>query len=226
MAVPFAMLYRKLARGFTVYSFSRGNTLAPGTTTREMAAELCEAMDLLGLSGAAVVGVSQGGMIAEWLAIDHPEKVRCLVLTVTTARPNPTLQGCIDRWSEMARRGDYQGIMLDTAERSYSPKRVRQARLTYRLLGNVGKPESFERFLIEAQSCLTHDAAEQLQRISCPTLVIGGTDDRIATGQASEETAGMIPGAQLYMYDGLGHGLYEEAKDFESRVAAFCGNAR
>ena len=158
MAVPFALLYRELAKDFTVYSFSRGNALSEGTTTRDMAAELSEAMDMLGLSDAAVVGVSQGGMIAEWLAIDHPEKVSRLVLVVTTARSNPTLQACIDRWSEMARKGDYQGIMLDTAERSYSPKRVRQARLTYRLLGSVGKPESFERFLIEARSCVSHDA--------------------------------------------------------------------
>ena len=226
MAAPFAMLYRKLARDFTVYAFSRGNELAPGTGTREMAGELSEAMDMLGLSGAAVVGVSQGGMIAQWLAIDHPDKVKCLVLTVTTARTNPTLQGCIDRWSEMARRGDYQGIMLDTAERSYSPKRVRQARLAYRLLGNVGRPDSFDRFLAEAASCVTHDALEDLDRISCPTLVIGGTDDRIASGEASEEIAERIPGARLYMYEGLGHGLYEEAKDFIPRVAAFCRGAR
>jgi pimeloyl-ACP methyl ester carboxylesterase len=54
--------------------------------------------------------------------------------------------------------------------------------------------------------------------ISCD----GGREDRIVTGEASVEMAGRIPGCQLFLYDGLGHGLYEEAPDFLKRVAAFC----
>ena len=223
MALPFALLYRGLARDFTVYVFSRRVALASGATTRDMAEDLCAAMEALDLPPVAVVGVSQGGMIAQWLAIDHPERARKLVLTVTLARPNPTMEAVIDRWLEMAARGDYRGIMLDTAERSYSARRVRQARITYRLLGNFGKPKSFERFVIQAKSCATHDAWEALDRIACPTLVIGGTEDRIVTGQASVEIAGRVPGSELYMYEGLGHGLYEEAPDFLARVADFCG---
>ena len=222
MVLPFALMYRKLARDFTVYVFSRRVNLTPGMTTRDMAEDLNAAMDRLGLTGAAVVGVSQGGMITQWLAIDHPDRVGRLVLTVTLPGPNPTTTAVIGRWLEMAERGDYRGIMVDTAEKSYSEKRLRQARLTYGLLSHVGKPKSFERFIIQAQSCLTHDARGALGRIACPTLVIGGTDDRIVTGEASRELAAAIPGSRLYMVDGLGHGLYEEAPDFLGRVADFC----
>lgn len=222
MALPFALMYRKLARDFTVYVFSRRVNLMPGETTRDMAGDLNEAMAALGLSGAAVVGVSQGGMIAQWLALDHPDRVGRLVLVVTLSRPNPTVEAAVGGWLDMAERGDYRGIMVDTAERSYSPKRLRRARLTYRLLGSVGKPKSFERFIIQARSCLTHDAYDELPRIACPALVIGGAEDRIVTGAASVEMAGRIPGCRLYMYDGLGHGLYEEAPDFLDRLAAFC----
>ena len=222
MALPFALLYRALAKDFTVYVFSRRTPLAPDAATRDMADDLNAAMDRLGLSDAAVVGVSQGGMIAQWLAVDHPGKVARLVLVVTLARPNPTVEAVVSRWLEMAKRGDYRGIMLDTAEKSYSEKRLRQARWMYRLLGRIGKPKSFERFIIQATSCVTHDASAELGRVACPTLVIGGTDDRIVTGAASEEIAGMIPKSALYMYGGLGHGLYEEAPDFLRRVADFC----
>ena len=128
----------------------------------------------------------------------------------------------IARWSEMARRGDYKRLMLDTAERSYSPKRVRRQKLGLGLMGNLGRPKSFDRFLIQAESCVTHDSAAELGRISCPTLVIGGTEDQIVTGSASEELATGIPDSRLYLYEGLGHGLYEEAPDFWGRVAAFC----
>lgn len=226
MALPFALLYRKLARDFTVYVFSRRVDLAPGMSTREMAEDVNAAMDALGLSKAAVVGVSQGGMIAQWLAIDHPEKVERLVLTVTLARPNPTVREAVAGWSDMARRGDCRGIMLDTAERSYSPKRLRSARITYGLLGNFGRPKSFDRFLIQAASCVAHDACDDLARIACPTLVIGGEEDKIVTGAASREIAARIPGCELYMYAGLGHGLYEEAPDFLRRVADFCAAPR
>ena len=221
MALPFAFLYRSLAKEFTVYVFSRRRFLTGGTTTRDMAEDLNSAIEALGLTSALVVGVSQGGMIAQWLAIDHPDKVEKLVLTVTLSRPNATAQDVIGRWMEMAEREDYKGIMIDTAERSYSEKRLKQARLEYRLLGSVGKPRSFHRFQIQAASCLTHDAYDQLDRITCPTLVIGGKEDKIVTGQASVEMAERIPNCELYMYEGLGHGLYEEAPDFLKRVAEF-----
>ena len=223
MAIPFALLYRALARDFTVYVLSRRAELPEGFTTREMAADLNAALEALALSRAVVVGVSQGGMIAQWLAIDHPERVDRLVLAVTLSRPNDTLGAAVDGWTEMAKRGDYRGIMLDTAEKSYSEKRLRTARIEYSLLGNLGKPKSFDRFLTQAASCKTHDAYDALPRIHCPTLVIGGTDDRIATGRASVEIAERIGGSELYMYEGLGHGLYEEAPDFLRRVAEFAG---
>ena len=221
MALPFALLYRSLAKDFTVYVFSRRRTLAPGMTTRDMAEDLNSAMDALGVSAAVLVGVSQGGMIAQWLAMDHPDKVEKLVLTVTLSRPNATVQDVISRWLEMADRDDYKGIMLDTAERSYSEKRLKQARLEYGLLGSIGKPKSFDRFRIQAASCVTHDTYDLLDRILCPTLVIGGKEDKIVTGEASVEMAERIRDCELYMYDGLGHGLYEEAPDFLKRVSDF-----
>lgn len=222
MALPFALLYRSLAKDYTVYVFSRRRILSPGMTTWDMAEDLNAAMEALGLYDAALVGVSQGGMICQWLAIDHPDKVGKLVLTVTLSRPNPTVREAIDTWCQMAKKGDYKGIMLDTAERSYSEKRLKQARLEYRLLGSIGKPGSFDRFLIQARSCLTHDAYDELQRITCPTLVIGGRKDRIVTGKASEEMAEKIPGCSLIMYEDLSHGLYEEAPDFLDHVKYFC----
>ena len=222
MALPFAFLYRSLAKDFTVYVFSRRRILSSGMTTRDMAEDLNSAMDALKLSAVSLVGVSQGGMIAQWLAIKHPDKVEKLVLTVTLSRPNATTQDVIARWLAMSDRGDYKGIMLDTAERSYSEKRLKQTRFEYRLLGSIGKPKSFERFQIQAASCVTHNAYDLLDRIVCPTLVIGGKEDKIVTGQASVEMAEKIPDCELRMYDGLGHGLYEEAPDFLKLVSDFC----
>ena len=57
--------------------------------------------------------------------------------------------------------------------------------------------------------------------ISCPVLVIGADSDRVLGGEASEEIASAIPGAELYMYEGYSHGVYEQANDFNSRVLEF-----
>ena len=76
--------------------------------------------------------------------------------------------------------------------------------------------------MIQAMSCTSHDVYDRLGEIKCPTLIIGGTEDKIVTGEASKEITDKIQGSELYMYEGLGHGLYEEAKDFIHRVGEFC----
>lgn len=222
MALPFAFLYRSLAKSFKVYVFSRRNNLPEKFSTEDMAADLKTAVDILGISKASVVGVSQGGMIAEHFAADYPDRVERLVLTVTLAEQNNTVRAVIGNWLEMARRGDYRGIMTDTSEKSYSEKYLRKARPMYSFLCCFTKPKSFGRFITMADSCLTHNAAEKLSIISCPTLVIGGKEDKIVTGDASVAISKVIPNSTLVMYDGLGHGLYEEATDFLDRIIEFC----
>lgn len=222
LAMPMALMYRRLTGHFTVWMFSAGDPLPQPCTIGALAEDLIAAWDILGLRNVNLLGVSMGGMLAQELTLRAPEKVERLILTVTAPEPNPLLEESVRGWIGMAGRGDYRGIMLDTAERSYSEKRLKLARAEYRLLGSIGKPKSFARFLTQAESCVTHDAYGELGRITCPTLVIGGTDDRIVTGAASAEIADAIPGSELFLYEGLGHGLYEEAPDFLKRVAAFC----
>ena len=88
MAMPFSITYRILAKRYKIYVFSRINELRQGYTTRDMAADVAEAMEALNLDTSYVMGISQGGMIAQWLVVDFPEKVQKLILAVTTAKPS------------------------------------------------------------------------------------------------------------------------------------------
>lgn len=221
MAIPFAFLYRSFAKDYTVYVFSRKNKLEEGCFTRDMAKDLHRAMSQLGIKRADIVGVSQGGMIAQYLAIDFPESVNKLVLVVTLARQNEVIQGVIPSWIEMAHKKDYKGIMVDTAEKSYTEQRLKQYRPFYSILGSVGKPKDFTRFLIMAKACIEHNAYDEINKIKAPTLVIGADCDKIVGGKASEEIAECINGSELKMYQGFGHGVYEEAKDFNQIVMEF-----
>ncbi|MBO5129883.1 MAG: alpha/beta hydrolase [Oscillospiraceae bacterium] len=220
-ALPMALMYRQFAKDFTVYMFSRKNELSPGHTTRDMARDLYDAMEQLGISRAAVLGVSMGGMIAQYLAIDYPEKVEKLVLAVTSARPNPILTQSVEEWMEQAKQGKHTALMDSNVRRIYSDEYYRKNQWLVPIMGKVTKPKSYDRFLVQAEACLNHNAFEELPRIQSTTLVIGGERDHCLGGDASAEIAKRIPEAQLYMYEQWGHGLYEEAKDFNQRVLSF-----
>ncbi len=226
MALPVAYQYRAFAKaGYTVTLLSRRHPLPEGFTTRDMAADLAACMNRLGITQTDVLGVSQGGMIAQWLAIDAPALINRLVLTVTAPAANPTLTEAVSGWMEQARQGDYAAIMLDTARRSYSEAYLKKNRLFLPLLGKVGKPADFTRFLRMADSCLTHNATEQLPAIKAPTLIIGGEEDKIVTGEASRVLNRLIPGSRLHMYPEYGHAAYEEDAHFCQRVIAFLADS-
>jgi pimeloyl-ACP methyl ester carboxylesterase len=214
-------MYRAFAKNFTVYAFSRKNELPQGYTTRDMARDQAEAMEQLGIQKADIFGVSMGGMIAQHLAIDHPEKVGKLILTVTSSRPNPILTESIDEWVSCAKRGDHTAFMDSNVRRIYSEDYYRKNKWLVPIMGKLTKPKSYERFFIQADACLMHDAYEGLHRIKAPTLVIGGEQDHALGGDASREIAEKIPNAQLLMYEQWGHGLYEEAKDFNQAVLEY-----
>lgn len=220
-ALVFAAMYRAYAREFTVYMFSRKNKLREGYITREMAEDQVQAMEALGISKADILGISQGGMIAQYLAIDHPKLVNKLVLAVTASEPNETVKKVVGGWIKMAEQGNYKNLMIDTAEKTYSENYLKKYRRLYPLLGKIGKPKSFERFLIQAASCISHNACAELHKITCPVLVIGGDHDKIVGPGSAPGIADKIDGSELFVYPGLGHGAYEEAKDFSGRVQDF-----
>jgi len=220
-ALPFAIAYRAYAVNYKVYVFSRKNQLKEGYSTRDMAKDQAEAMNVLGISKADIMGVSQGGMIAQYLAIDYPNLVNKLVLVVTLSKQNETVQKLVGSWIEMAKNGDYKSLITDTAEKSYSEQYLKKHRFLYQLLGRVGKPKDFSRFLIQANSCIHHNAYYELDKIECPTLIVGGDSDKIVGSNSFVEITERIRSSELFIYIGVGHAAYEEAKDFNVRVLNF-----
>lgn len=220
-ALPMALMYRQFAKDFTVYAFSRKGPLLKGYTTREMARDQAEAMDALGIEKADILGVSMGGMIAQYLAIDFPEKVNKLILTVTSAGRNPVLAESVEEWVALAKKGDHAGFMDSNLRRIYSAEYYRRNKWIVPLAGLLTKPKSYDRFFVQAEACLTHNAYDGLQQIHAPTLVVGGEKDMALGAETSKEIAAMIPGAKLKLYPQWGHGLYEEEKGFNSLIQEY-----
>ena len=220
-ALPMAWMYRIFAKDFTVFMFSRSSSLPQGHSTRDMAQDLKETMDALGIEKGDILGVSMGGMIAQWLAIDHPDKVEKLILAVTSPRPNDILTESLMEWMAQAKANAHGALMESNLRKIYSEGYYRKSKPLLPLLSKITRPKSYDRFLIQAEACLHHNAFDLLPRICSPTLVIGGQQDKALGWEASREMAAQIPGAELKLYPQWGHGLYEEAPDFNRTVLEF-----
>lgn len=219
-AVMLAFMYRIFTKEYTVYVLDKKADIPAGYTIRDMADDVAYAMKRLYLQNADVFGVSQGGMIAQYLAIDHPHLVHKLVLGVTASRCNEVMEKVIHDWIQMAEADDCGAIVTDMYVKMYSDAYSRKYRWVYPVLTRIVKLKDLNRFTTLARTCLTCESYPELHKIICPVFVIGGQQDRIVTGQASQEIADVLE-CEIYMYEDLGHAAYEEAPDYNERILEF-----
>lgn len=218
--VSLALMYRLFAKEYRVYIFDRRSNVKHGLTNWDLAEDIFDAMQTLDIHSADVFGVSQGGMLALALTLEHPERVNKLVLGVTASRMNENLKNTVEKWVRCAYNRDYMTINRDTFSLMYTEKYLKQYRLFLPVLVRLVKPKDFTRFAILASAMLGFNCYDRLNEIKCPVLVLGADKDRITTGPASVEIAQKL-NCELYMYAEYGHAAYEEAEDFNQRIYAF-----
>lgn len=215
-----AFMYRIFAKDYTVYLFDRRLNIWDGITVRDFAKDIAMAMDELKLKNADILGVSQGGMIAQYLAIDRPDLVHKVVLAVTLSKNNDIVKSVIDGWIAMTEQGNMKALVTDMAYKMYSEEYLRRYKPLLPLLTLLQKPKDVDHFIILAKSCLTCNAYEELDRIKCPVFVIGGKKDKVVGEKSLKEIADKLK-CEMYLYENLGHAAYEEAKDFNQKVLVF-----
>ena len=167
-------------------------------------------------------GVSQGGMIAQCIALNHPEVVEKLVLAVTAPSVNNVSHDAVSGWIKMAESGNHTELMVDTADKMYSERYLAKNRKFFPIMAKFTKPSSYERFYRNANAILKFDVRDRLSEITADTYIIAGEDDKTVGNVAAGELKDGITNSELYVYEGLGHGAFEEAKDFYDRIFTFC----
>ena len=215
-----SFMYRIFVKDYTVYVFDHPTPLPAGYTVAVAAKWLAHTMDALQLKNADVFGVSQGGMVAQYLALERPDLVRKLVLAVTLSRSNEAVQDAVKTWLRLLETGELRQFVEDMALRMYSNAYVQRYKPFFPLLALLQKPKDPQRFKVLAKACLTCNTYEQLENIRCPVLVLGGAKDKIVTAEASREMAEKLR-CEFHLYEDLGHAAYEEAADFNRRVLDF-----
>ncbi len=204
--------------------------LSGSYTLDEMAADVVAILTALNLDRAHIFGISLGGMIAQLVAVNFPERVNCLFSVMSSSGAADLPRAKAEVREKMLERasGREAIIALDASNRELfgSPgyPETEQTRLAMaeRVYDRCYHPEGVGRQMEAAMN--DGSRAERLRRISAPTLVIHGADDPLLLPACGEDTARHIPDAQLQLIDGMGHNIPDSLGTLiANRVLAFVG---
>lgn len=194
-------------RGIAVDLRGYGDSEKPATgfTIERFARDLIGLADALEIEKAVWVGVSMGGMILQQLALDHPERVRALVLVSTTDgamildQDIPTIGHSRD-YREVSKRMIVESFPAGTLPKTYQP-----------LLERI--PTWNGTVIREALTSMSQFHVHgRLSAIAVPTLIMVGAKDDVATPAIAMGIQGQIPGAQLVEFN-TGHFMMAEDPD-------------
>jgi len=197
-----------------------------------MAADALAVLDAAGHRRAHVLGISMGGMIAQELALSHPDRVGALVLACTLARPGREVErfatdGAVAAGApsplSMLREGanvdlhhaDAQQVFKFLTSLVLSPAFVEREKpwLRAMLQRTLDSGVTMQHIASQVAAVLKHDASKRLPSLKAPTLVFTGDADQLVPPHHSDELHRLIPGATLRKLAGGTHGFNVERPD-------------
>ncbi len=215
-----AALYKPFADEFDIYVFDRRKNLPDTYNLEEMADDTAKAIEALGLTKVNFYGASQGAIMVQLIAIRHPEIVNSIVLGSTTPRATKESEAIVKNWIDLATKDTCKDLMLAFADKVYTADFVNKYRDAFITMARLVSQEELDKFKILANSLYGFDNTEGLGTIKCPALVLGARNDQVFNYTLSEELAKGI-GCDIYIYDGYGHAVYDEAPDYIDRLHTF-----
>jgi pimeloyl-ACP methyl ester carboxylesterase len=183
-------------------------------TIVEMAEDAAGVLDQLGIESAHVVGISMGGMIAQELALAHPELLRSLTLGCTyCGGPGSQLmpRENLEKLAAGMASGDRDKAIRAGYEVNLSPA-FRVDENTYAAFHEMATsvPAAKQTIELQAQAIFGHDTSRRLADISTPTLIVHGTEDGVLPYANGELIASLMPTARFETLEGVGHMFWWE----------------
>jgi 3-oxoadipate enol-lactonase len=195
-------------------------------TMQMMAADVAGLLDSIGIGAAHILGYSMGGVIAQEFALTYPERTLTLILSCASPAgspdvilPEPQIMALmfdpetITRLTPLEWSGKLLGCMcsqefLDSHSHLVDEVVARQSE----------HPTPLHCIMRQVEAMLTAYTYDRLPEIKAPTLVIGGTADRITPCDNLRLLASKIPNSELVILENLGHGMFIEGADETNRV--------
>jgi 3-oxoadipate enol-lactonase len=190
----------------------------------EMAEDALAVLDAAGYRQAHVLGASMGGVIAQILAVLHPDRVHSLVLACTACHHHPWRRELLAEWGETAEREGMRSLAGRSLRWLVGPRMRRRLELPASLLWPLIAAAPSDAFVAQVHAILDADDGlrTELATLRVPTLVITGSQDILTPAGDAEELADTIPGADLVIVPGAAHAvMVDHAPEFNAAVRGF-----
>lgn len=183
-------------------------------TIARLAEDAAGLLAALELESAHVLGISMGGMVAQELALNHPERIRALTLGCTYCGgegSSLTSEEVMRKLAEGMMSGDRERALRTSWEVNVSPELAAddEAYARFKEIG-LRRAVPVEVIMEQMRAITAHDTSARLPEIALPTLVIHGTLDQMLPVQNGRMIAGLIPDAQPEIFEGVGHLFFWE----------------
>lgn len=195
----------------------------------DMANDVARVLDECGLESAHVIGHSMGGVIAQLLALQHPERVRSLVLSATACHHHMWRRELLAEWASIALEQGMRELSRRAMRWLVGPRSFRRYWPALGVLGPLALNVPAHAFAAQARAILDTDDShrDRLSEVRVPTLVASGSQDILTPTADGEELAERIPGAELSVISGAAHGFpVEHALAFNALLRDFLGRVQ
>jgi len=183
-------------------------------------------MDALGVSRANVLGISMGGMIAQELVLNYPEKVKKVVLCSTHCGGARSVQASEEVLRTLT--ADRSGVSAEEVARITIPLLFTEdfikntLGVEERVIEQITKnPISNEAFMRQMSAIMKFDTYDRLSQVKTPTLILHGKQDILIPPENGSILGKAIPGARLVSFENCAHGLLEESEEVLRTILEF-----
>jgi 3-oxoadipate enol-lactonase len=196
----------------------------------QMAEDALAVLDAAGYETAHVMGASMGGVIAQILAVNHPHRVRSLILACTACRHLPWRRELLEDWAATAQAHGMRAFAARNLRWLVGPRSLRRFWPAFGVLTPIAISAPAHAFVSQVHAILDMDDGLRvlLPTVTAPTLVLVGSQDILTPQADAEELVELVPHAELAVVQGGAHGFLVEnfgtfnrlVLDFLTRVSA------